>query len=151
MGQALGNLGVALSISQPLGDVILVLTIQQAGSQHLPQILVKPLRVGEKKFRDMTVLLILPQQPLKVFPRLQAADGVGQRGVQELDVPTVQGGDGVLLALQIDRITHAIGWGRQRAGLSAGGGCRLTGRNYLGLLWPRLLFRRCRQRCIGIL
>ncbi|CUO68704.1 Uncharacterised protein [Flavonifractor plautii] len=42
-GETLGELGVALAVPQPPGNIVLVPVFQQAGGQHLPQVLVEPL------------------------------------------------------------------------------------------------------------
>ena len=145
LGQALGNFGVALAVSQPLGNIVLVLGVQQAGGQHLPQVLVEPLRVGEKKFRDVAVALVLLQQPLKVLPRLQPADGVGQRGVQKLHLSPFQGGNLVLCTIQIDKIPRAVGGGERVAGLAVDGHdlrLKLIFRDRLLYLRPVLVGKR---------
>ena len=120
-GEALGELGVALAIPQPLGNIVLVPVCQQAGGQHLPQVLVEPLQISGQELGNCAVALVLPQQPFKIRPRLCPIDGIGQRGVQKLHLPPFQGGDLVLLILQIDKIPRAVCGGERVAGLAANG------------------------------
>ena len=59
--KALGDFGVALAVSQPLGNIVLVLGVQQPGSQYLPQILVEPLQISGQKLGNGAVALVLLQ------------------------------------------------------------------------------------------
>ena len=120
-GEALCDFGVALAVPQPLGNIVLVPACQQAGDQHLPQVLVEPLQISGQELGNCAVALVLPQQPFKIRPRLCPIDGIGQRGVQKLHLPPFQGGDLVLLILQIDKIPRAVRGGERVAGLAANG------------------------------
>ena len=82
--KALGDFGVALAITQPAGNVLLILPGKQAGSQHFPQVLVRFLRVSGKKLGNRAVSQVVFQKLLKPLPAFGPEDGVSHAGRKKL-------------------------------------------------------------------
>ena len=66
-GKPLCNPGIAFPGTQPAGNIVFVHAGKQAGSQHLPQIIIGFFQVGRQKFGDCAVPGIPLKQPLKLF------------------------------------------------------------------------------------
>ena len=106
--KAFGNFGVTLSIPQPAGNIRFILPGKQAGTHHLPQILIHFFRVRIKVLCNRTVSQVIFQKLLKPFQPLSPEDGVSHTGRQKLYRILPQFCNLIFLIFQIDNTSFPI-------------------------------------------
>ena len=114
--QPLGDLAVALAAVQQCGKLRFVRHADQTVGQHIPQVLVRRVRIYRQELRQRLIAGIRPQQLLEPFTALGPVDGVAHAGGKQLYCVLPQLRDAILLIVQIDRIAHMVD---QRGGVVA--------------------------------
>ena len=101
---------------QQCGKLRFVRHADQTVGQHIPQVLVRRVRIYRQELRQRLIAGIRPQQLLEPFTALGPVDGVAHAGGKQLYCVLPQLRDAILLIVQIDRIAHMVD---QRGGVVA--------------------------------
>ncbi len=132
LGKMLGDSRIACAALEQRRYILLCSRIQQTAlpGQDFPQIRGKLVQIGGEIVGDGAVARVLPDGAFKLFFAFRPVNGVGQRGVIQLDIAPLQIGDAVLGIFQKNKIPYAIGRCQRVAGkcsrfVRSGCGCFL--------------------------
>ncbi|MEH2936415.1 hypothetical protein [Acutalibacter sp. JLR.KK004] len=132
LGKMLGDSRITCAASEQRRYILLCSRIQQTAlpGQDFPQIRGKLVQIGGEIVGDGAVARVLPDGAFKLFFAFRPVNGVGQRGVIQLDIAPLQIGDTVLGIFQKNKIPYAIGR-CQRVAAFFHDGCGFCGWRFL--------------------
>ncbi|CUP84881.1 Uncharacterised protein [Enterocloster clostridioformis] len=100
---------IALTGAQPAGDIGFVPVCEQAGGQHLPQIVICFGQIRREKFCDGAISEVFLQKLLKPFLAFCPENGDRECRVTELHIKQTNAGNLKCGIVQIDSIAYMVG------------------------------------------